>query len=399
MLKKIVFISLFGVSAFADMTSFYHSAVKNLEYNKSYRLYEKANKTSQSAITYSKYANFGANIAYSKTYAKLLPSAPGNFGTTDIALHDTIDLFGKNNYKIQTLRLDTKAKKSKLNLKKEQLFIALTNMVALHNQIEAQLQIREELYNREHKIYKKLEALAKNGDVTELDLLRFKNTLTTLKTSIVSMQQELSQMKAQLHLYAPDKAIPALTQTELFYTKTEFLAHNPQATLNKLDAQKLLSQAKGMNNSYIPTLDVSAAYQKLGDPTSYGDNHSFGVALHLPLNSGDLKEAEALKVAALSKETKNTEYKIQREQEYIKHNQAYQNAKKQLEVLEASRKDFEKSETTIQKAYLRQYVDFNTYLQVLQQALDVKSQIIVMKNQEELEATIINAIASGKVYE
>ncbi len=399
MLKKIVFISLFGVSAFADMTSFYHSAVKNLEYNKNYTLYEKANQTSQSAVTYSKYANFSADAAYSKTYAKLLPSAPGSFGTTDIALHDTIDLFGKNDYKIQTLRLDTKMKNNVLKLKKEQLFIALANMIALHNQTEAQLQIREELYDREHKIYKKLEALAKNGDVTELDLLRFKNTLTTLKTSIVAMQQELSKMKAQLHLYAPNQAIPVLTQRELLYAKQEFLAHNPQATLNKLDAKKLLSQAKGMNNSYIPTLDVSAAYQKLGDPTSYGDNHSFGVALHLPFNSGDFKEAQALKVAALSKESKSTEYKIQREQEYIKHYQAYENAKKQLDVLEASRKDFEKSEVTIQRAYLRQYVDFNTYLQVLQQALDVKSQIIVMKNQEALEATIINAIASGKVYE
>ena len=399
MLKKIVFISLFGVSAFADMTSFYHSAVKNLKYNKNYTLYEKANQTSQSAITYSKYANFSADTAYSKTYAKLLPSAPGSFGTTDIALHDKIDLFGKNDYKIQTLRLDTKMKNNVLKLKKEQLFIALANMIALHNQTKAQLQIREELYDREHKIYKKLEALAKNGDVTKLDLLRFKNTLTTLKTSVVATQQELSKMKTQLHLYAPNQAIPVLTQTELLYTKKEFLAHNPQATLNKIDAQKLLSQAKGMNSSYIPTVDVSAAYQKLDDPTSYGDNHSFGVALHLPLNGGDFKEAEALKVAALSKETKNTEYKIQREQEYVKHYQAYVNAKKQLVVLQKAVGDFEKSEVTIQQAYLRQYVDFNTYLQVLQQALDVKSQIIVMKNQETLEATIINAIASGKVYE
>lgn len=399
MFKNILFISLFGVSAFADMTSFYKTAVENLQYNKNYTLYKKANQTSQSAVTYSKYANFSLDAAYSKTYAKLLPTAPGSFGTTDLALHDTIDLFGKNNYKIQTLRLDTKAKKSRLNLKKEQLFIALANMIALYNKTTAQLNIRKELYNREHKIYKKLEALEKNGDVTELDLLRFKNTLTTLQTSIVSMRQELSKMAAQLHLYAPHQAIPALTQTKLLYTENDFLKHNPQATINQLNTQKLLSQAKGMNNSYIPTIDLGVAYQKLGDPTGYGDNHSFGVALNLPLNSGDFKEAEALKVAALGNETKVPEYKIQREQEYIKHYQAYQNAKKQLAVLENSRKDFEKSEATIQTAYLRQYVDFNTYLQVLQQALDVKSQIIRMQNQERLEATIINAIASGKVYE
>ncbi len=399
MLKKIVFISLFGVSAFADITSFYHSALKNLEYNKNYTLYEKANQTSQSAITYSKYANFSADAAYSKTYAKLLPSASGSFGTTDISLHDTMDLFGKNDYKIQALRLNTKVKRSRLNLKKEQLFIALANIISLYNKTALQLKIRQELYNKQYKIYEKLETLEKNGDVTELNLLRFKNTLTTLQTSIVSMKQELFKMKAQLSLYAPDQSIPKLTQTKMFFTKKDFLLHNPQAKINKLDAQKLLSQSKGMNNSYIPTIDFAAAYQKLDDPTSYGDNHSFGVALHLPLNGGNFKEAEALKVAALSKETKSTEYKIQREREYISYYQAYKNAKKQLEVLEQSQKDFEKSEATIQKAYLKQYVDFNTYLQVLQQALDVKNHIVALKNKMQLEATIINTIASGKVYE
>ncbi len=399
MLKKIVTLSLFAFTLQADMIGFYSSALKNLEYNKNYTLYEKANQTSQSAITYSKYANFSADAAYTKTYAKLLPSSSGNFGATDIAFHDTIDIFGKNDYKIKTLRLDTEMKKSRLKLKKEQLFTALADMVSLYNQTTAQLKIRQEFYNKENRIYKKLEALEKNGDVTEFELLRFKNTLTTLKTSMISMKQELTKMKMQLNLYAPKETIPTLTHTKLLYTKKDFLLHNPQVTINKLDSQKLLSQAKGLSNSYIPTIDVSAAYQKLDDPTSYGDNHSFGASLHIPLNGGDFKEVEALKVSALTKETKNREYKIQREQEYIRHYQEYQNAKKQLEILERSQQDFEKSEDTIQKAYLKRYVDFNTYLQVLQQTLNVKNQIIVMKNKEQLEATIINTISSGKVYE
>jgi len=399
MLKKVVFISLLGVSAFADMTSFYHKALKNLQYNKSYALHKKANQISQSAVTHSKYANFSTDIAYSKTYTKLLPSAPGSFDTTDVALHDSIDLFGKNDYKIQTLRLDTKIEKSKLNLKKEQLFIALANMVALYNKTKSQLAIWQELYRKQHNIYKKLEVLEKKGNITEFELFRFKNTLTTLQTSIISMKQELSKMKTELKLYVPNQTIPKLTQTKLFYTKKDFLLHNPQAKINQLDAQKLLFQSKGMNNSYIPTVDISANYQKLNDPTSYGDNHSFGVGLHIPLNSGDFKEAQALKVKALSKKSKNIELKIEREKEYIRHFQAYQNAKKQLEVLKQSQKDFEKSEVTITKAYLKQYIDFNTYLQVLQQAFDVKNRIINLKSQMKLEATIINAIASGKVYE
>ncbi len=390
---------LVGVNAFADMTGFYKAALKHLQYNKVYALHDKANQISQRAVTYSKYANFGADIAYSKTYAKLLPTAPGRFGTTDFVLHDTIDLFGENDYKIRTLRLDTKVKKSRLNLKKEQLFIALANMVALYNQTVAQLKIRQALYSREHKIYKKLAMLEKSGNITEIELLRFKNTLTALQTGIVAMKQERSNMQAQLKLYAPDQNIPKLIETKIVYGKKDFLRHNPQATINALDAQKLFTASKGKQNRYMPTLDVSAAYQRLGDPTSYGDNHAFGVALHLPLNGGDYQEAEALKVAALGKETERIEAKIQREQAYIKYCQAYQNAKQQLDVLERSRRDFEKSEAAIQKAYLKQYVDFNTYLQVLQQLLDVKEQIAAMKTKEALQATIINAIASGKVYE
>ena len=220
-----------------------------------------------------------------------------------------------------------------------------------------------------------------------------------MQTNIVSMKQKLSTMKAELNLYAPDQKIPQLARTELLYTKKDFLLHNPQARINELEAQKLLTRAKGVHDHYIPTVDLTAAYQKLGDPTSYGDNHSVGVALHLPLNGGHLKEAEALKVAALSKETKNIEYQIQREQEYTEHYQAYQNAKRQLAILERSQKDFEKSETTTLEAYLGQYVDFNTYLQVLRQALDVKSHMIALKSRMQSEAAIINAIASGKVYE
>ena len=399
MFKNILFITLFGVSAYADMASFFQAALNTLKYNKTYTLTKQANKTAQSAITYKKYTDFGADIAYTKTYAKLLPNAPGSFGTTDVALHDTIDIFGKSDYKIQALRFDTQMEKSRLDLKKEQLFVALANMIALYNKTKAQLELREKLYDAQHRIYEKLTTLEQNGNITEIEVLRFKNTLTTLHTSIVAMRQELSKMGTQLRLYAPNEVIPKLTQTKIRYTKEAFLQHNPKELLNRLDAKKLLTESKGVKSRYIPTLDLFAAYQKLEDPTSYGDNHSFGAALHLPLSGGDLKEAEALKVTALGKETQSIQYKIAREKEYIAHLQAYKNAKKQLEILERSRKDFEKSEATIQKAYLKQYVDFNTYLQVLRQALDVKSHIAALQNEMRKEATIINAIASGKVYE
>ena len=399
MLKKIVTLLLFAFSLHADMYSFYKDAVQTLQYDKSYTLYEQSNKTSQSGVTYSKYANFSVDAAYTNTHAKLLPTSEGNFNTTDISLSDSIDIFGKNNYKIESLRLDKKATKAQLYAKKEQLFIALINLVSLYNRTSQELQLHQNLFTEQEAIYKKLKLLGEHGDMTKLDVLRFKNTLTTLKTKIVSQNQALMKMKKQLSLYAPNEAIPTLHVTKLLFSKEDFIAHNPQATLNSLDAQKKVAQANGMNSSYLPTLDAGVSYQKLDDPTGYGDNYSIGVALHLPLNSGDFKEAEALKVSALSFEAQSIAYKIQRENEYIAYRESFEDASKQLAILEKALSDYEESEATIKTAYLKQYVDFNTYLQVLKQALDVKKQIIAMKMQKAKEATLINAIASGKLYE
>jgi len=60
---------------------------------------------------------------------------------------------------------------------------------------------------------------------------------------------------------------------------------------------------------------------------------------------------------------------------------------------------YAKSEKSIKDAYLKQYVDFNTYLQVLTESLSVKEQMIALRYQKDLEATIVNTIASGKIYE
>ncbi len=399
MVKKIVISSLIALSLHADMSSFYKDALRTLQYEKSYTLYETSNKTSQSGVSYSKYANFSVDASYTNTHAKLLPISEGSFNTADISLSDSIDIFGKNNYKIDSLRLDKKATKIQLYAKKEQLFIALLNLVSLYNQTSQELQLHQTLFTEQEAIYKKLKLLGEHGDMMKLDVLRFKNTLTTLKTKIISQNQSLKKMKKQLHLYAPNVAIPTLNTTKLLFSKEDFMAHNPQATLNSLDAQKRIAQADGMNNSYFPTLDAGAAYQKLDDPTGYGDNYSIGVSLHLPLNSGDFKEAEALKVSALSLQAQSITSKIQRENEYVNYRESFENATKQLAILEKALSDYEESETTIKTAYLKQYVDFNTYLQVLTQTLDIKKQIVAMQTQKAKEATLINAIASGAVYE
>ncbi|ADN09431.1 TolC family protein [Sulfurimonas autotrophica] len=396
MTKKIILILILSMTLDANIIDFYKKTVTTLQYNQKYELNTKANKLNKSGVVYSKYANFSLNADYSKTKAKRLTNA---FDTTNVTFNDTLDLFDKSSYKIDALTLDLKSKKSVLNIQKEQLFISLVNMIALYNKTLEQLSLYKALFNEQEDIYGKLQKLQQKGAITSMDLLRFKNQLTSLEMTIINQENEILKMKKQLNLYAPNQQIPPLKSSKLLYSKEDFLSRNPQLSLNNTDAQKLLVQAKGLERSYLPDVTAGAAYQQLGDPTSYGNNYSFIVGLQIPLNAGNFKEAQALKVKALSLKSQNIQYKIRRKNEYTTRYQDYINAVQQLKVLYKNLDDYEKSEKTIKTAYLRQYVDFNTYMQTLLQTLHVKEQILEIKSKKELEATVLNNIASGIIYE
>ena len=383
----------------ADIIDFYKKAVTTLQYNQEYSLKKEANKLNQKGVTYSRYANFSLNADYSKTEAKKLPNTPGTFNTTNITFNDTLDLFGKNIYKIDTLILNLKSQKSLLNMQKEQLFISLVNMITLYNKTLKQDSLYRTVFNEQKSIYVKLVKLQQQGAITSIDLLRFKNQLTVLKIKIMNQENEIVKMKKQLHAYAPNQRIPALKSAKLLYSEKEFLNKNPQLQFNSIEAQKLLVLSEGLDRSYLPDVTAGAAYQQIGDPTSYGNNYSFTVGLQIPINSGNFKESQALKVKALSLKSKNIQYQIKRKNEYTTRFQNYINASKELKILQESLSNYEKSARTIKTAYLRQYVNFNTYLQVLMQTLHIKEQILQVKSKKELEATILNSIASGLIYE
>lgn len=396
MTKKLILLLILSVTANANMIDYYRVSLDTLHYNNEYTLTTKANRLHKQGISYSRYANFSLNADYSKTKAKNLVNS---FDTTNITLNDTLDLFGKSSYKIEALALDLKSKKSILNIQKEQLFVSLVNMIALYNKTVEQLSLYKIVLNKQEKIYKKLQKLQQNGAMTSIDLLRFKNQLTSLKMKIIKQKNEVLKMKKQLNLYAPKQKIPTLQNAKLRYSKTDFLTKNPQLHLNNTDAQKLMVQAEGLQHSYLPDVTVGVAHQQIGDPTSYGNNYAFTVGLNIPLNAGKFKETQALKVKALSLKSKNRQYQIKRKNEYTTRYQDYINALEQLKVLHTSLDDYKKSEKTMRKAYLRQYVDFNTYVQVISQLLHIKEQVIELKSKKALEVTILNTIASGVIYE
>ena len=396
MTKKIILILIITVTLDADVIDFYKKAVSTLQFDKEYLLNEKANKLSKSGVNYSKYANFTFNAESSKTKAKRLTNT---FDTTTVSFNDRVDLFGKNSYKVDALRLDLKSQKSLLNIQKEQLFISLVTMIALYNKTLEQLSLYKTVLNEQKDIYGKLKQLEQKGAYTSIDLLRFKNQLTSLKMSIINQENDILKMRKQLNLYAPNQHIPTLKSSKLRYSEKEFLDKNPQLNRNNTDAQKLLAQSKGLDRSYLPDVIAGAAYQQDDDPTSYGDNYSFMVGLKISLNAGNFKETQALKAEALSLKSKTIQYRIDRKNEYRTRYQDYKNAAQQLKVLDENLHDYEQSEKTIKTAYVQQYVDFNTYMQVTVQTLHVKEQIIEINSKKELEATILNNIASGVIYE
>lgn len=396
MTKKIILTLIMSITLHADIIDFYKKAVHTLQYNQTYLLNKKANKLSQKGINDGKYANFTLNADYGKTKAKQLTNA---FDTTNITLNDTLDVFGKNSYKIETLALDLKSQKALLNGQKEQLFIALVKMITVYHKTLAQHTLYESVLNEQQAIYDKLKKLQQQGAMTRMDVLRFENQLTSLKMSKINQENEMITMQKQLQLYAPNQAIPTLESSELHASEKAFVSQNPQLSLNNTEADKLLVEAKGLTRAYLPDLTVGTAYQQIADPTSYGDNYAVTVGVHIPLNSGNFKETEALKVKALSLKSKNIAYQIQRKNAYTTRHQTYINATQQLTILQSSLNNYEESEKTIKTAYLQQYVDFNTYTQVILQTLQVKEKMLELESKKEEEATILNNIASGVIYE
>lgn len=396
MFKTILFLALLSFTLNAGVLNFYKNALQTLRYKQTYSLYKQADEAKKEGIIYNRFSNFALDADYADTKAKQLPQS---FNTTNIAVTDTIDLFGKSSYKIEELALDIKAKQTLLDIQKEQLFVSLVSMISIYNQTKERLSLHQSLLNEQQNIYDKLQILQIKGSVSQIDLLRFKNILVQLKTKMIDEQTTLEKMKKQLNLYAPNQNIPNFENSKYLYTKEDFLFQNKQEKLGEISAKQLLAQAKTYSHSYLPDFTVGVNYQKLDDPTSYGDNYSVSAAIHMPINSNDFKQSEALRINALSMNSKNAEYKIQRENEYNQRFQDYQNAENQLIVLNKNLDNYSKSKEMIKTAYLKQYVDFNTYLQVLTESVNAKEQIIGLTFLKNEQVTILNAIASGAIYE
>lgn len=398
MLKILIFIFIIVIGSDADenVLKFYQATLQNLKYSETYTLYKNANTLEQKAAGINRFANFSVDGGYTVTKADRLTN---RFNTTDISINDTIDLFGKNSYKINKIALDLKARESALKIQKEKLFTSLIDMIGAYWQTKEQLSLHVKLLDEQQSVFDKLQKLNASGAVSKMDIIRFKTTLTLLKTQIIDEKQEVAKMDKQLNLYASKETVPTLKDESLACTKEDFLLQDPNVILNDITARQLTEQSRSLSHGYLPVLVAGTSYQKIDDPTANGDNYSFNISFHMPINGGDFKQSEALKAQSLSVKSQDIEYKIQRENEYTARVKNIDSADKQLTALKESLDDSLSSQEVIKKAFLKQYVDFNTYLQVLDQALSIQEQIIKTRYQKYTQTVILNNIGSGAIYE
>ena len=255
------------------------------------------------------------------------------------------------------------------------------------------------MLNEQEIIYNKLESLQQSGGISKLIVIQFKNSLTRLQSKIIKEQNSIEQMKKQLKLYAPNESIPYIENTTLTATKEEFVAHNPQAKLNSIASQQIIVQSQALQDKYLPDITAGVNYQYNDDPTAYGNSYGVNIALHIPIGLGDQKAKEALKAHAMSLNSQNETYRIEREQEFISRYQNYKNATQQLNMLTQNLGEYQNSFDMVKKAFLKKYIDFNTYIQSFTQLITIQEQIIDVRYQKNMEAVIVNSISLGEIYE
>ncbi|HHB93580.1 MAG TPA: TolC family protein [Campylobacterales bacterium] len=389
-MKKNILLLCLTITANANLQSFYQKSVKHLNYQETYRLQKEANQASEQSITSNRYANFSIDASQTLTKAQTVSNP---FNITDIGVSDTLDLFNKSRYQIELIRLDTQSKETLLRIQKEKLFISIVEMIGLYHQTQEKLELHNSLLNEQELIYNKLQSLQQSGAISKLIVVEFKNALTGLESKIIKEQNSIEQMQKQLQLYAPNESIPSIENSTLTATKEEFVAHNPQATLNNIASQQVMLQSQALKDKYLPDITAGVNYQYNDDPTAYGNSYGVNISFHIPIGLGDQKEKEAIKVHAMSLKSQNETYKIEREQEFISRYQNYKNATQQLNMLTQNLEEYQNSFDMVKKAFLKKYIDFNTYIQSLSQLITIEEQIIDVRYQKNTEAIIVNSIS------
>lgn len=376
--------------------AFYRSALDTLETGKLAALELQRGDLAVSAAAIDRFSTLSLDLLYTYTHAKLLKDP---FQTTDIVFSDTIDLFGKQRDSIEALRLESQGNLRVLDFQKQQLFTALTDLIVSYRKGEALYRLHDAFYQQQSSVLEDLRIGVKSGSFPRMDADRFADSLALLEVQITKERSSIDTMKAQLALYAPGHAIPSPAEANVSADEQSFVAHAPQLRYTALHARALTAQASGAAKQWRPDLVAGMAYQFNDDPTANGDNYAFNAGIHMGFGGGIGKSAEAAQVAALQANLQTTQQRIEVQQQYLVLHSDYDSAGHLLEVLEKAVHSAETNTETMQTAYLKHYVDFNAYLQTMQQLLSLKEQQIEARYQAIRSALLLNTLSRGEIYE
>ncbi|HHD72553.1 MAG TPA: TolC family protein, partial [Epsilonproteobacteria bacterium] len=343
-----------------------------------------------------RYLNLDAGVMHGTTKAKLLEHY---FNNTDIGITDTIDLFGKSAEEIHLIQLQMKEDRLLLQVQKEKLFLSLLTMITAYSVSEEKLQLYQKLYQTQAQLLDAARAALKAGAIPMLELTRLENILALIEVQRDSEEQISTMMRAQLTLYAPHIAIPKLSSAKLHSDLPRFLAHSPQLKLNDNRARQSLQKVKQIQQSWMPDAVIGANQEYNNDPTANGDNYTLSMGLSMHFDGGMTHSAERQKVDALRINSQKKALEIERKAQYIAWKSNYQTAKRSLASLSKTLKKTNISLKNMRTAYLKHYVDLNTYLQTVKEGLATHEAQIDAKYRMIENALILNVLSEGNIYE
>ncbi len=398
MIKKLFLLAaIFLTIASADnIIPFYKEALKTLSYQNIYTLQQKSRTLSIEAKKKQRYLNLDAGIMYGATNAKLLAH---HFNNTDIGITDTIDIFGKSVEDIHLIQLKMKEDSLLLQVQKEKLFLSLVSMITAYRSSEEKLQLYQELYQRQYTLLEAVRSAVKAGTMPMLELNRLENIMALIEVQRDQEKQVVTMMKAQLKLYSPHHAIPQLSSPTIHSNLHRFLANSPQLKINDNRAKQSSQKIKQIEQSWMPDAIIGANQQFNNDPTNYGDNYTLNMGLSMHFDGGMTHDMERQKVTALRIKSQKKALEIERKAQYIAWKTQYQTAKRLFASLNKTLKDTTITLKNMRTAYLKHYVDLNTYLQTIKEGLSTHEAQINAKYIMIQNAVILNTLTRGMIYE
>ena len=129
----ILIVSL-SLNATEPVLDFYRSALQTLKSGQIRALETRRGESSISAERTNRFSNLSLDAIYTYTKADQLKDS---FNMTTFALSDSLDLFGKRTYTIETLRLETLGNQRLIDARKQTLYISLIDMITAYQKGKA----------------------------------------------------------------------------------------------------------------------------------------------------------------------------------------------------------------------------------------------------------------------